>query len=101
MTGGRAFELARALEEKTRRLFGRSLKLRQVSAGGCNACEADVNVLNTVQAYVQQERLSFGIGVWVLHACVLAVVVLMFARRLFVHGWRPWLYLLQRREAAK
>lgn len=29
-------------------LFGRSLKLRQVSAGGCNACEADVNVLGTV-----------------------------------------------------
>lgn len=40
--------LAAALEEKTRRLFGRSLKLRQVSAGGCNGCEADVNVLNTV-----------------------------------------------------
>jgi Ni,Fe-hydrogenase III small subunit/NAD-dependent dihydropyrimidine dehydrogenase PreA subunit len=34
--------------EETRRLFGRSLKLRQVSAGGCNACEADTNVLNTV-----------------------------------------------------
>ena len=30
------------------RLFGRSLKLRQVSAGGCNACEADVNVLGTM-----------------------------------------------------
>ena len=29
-------------------LFGRSLKLRQVSAGGCNACEADTNVLGTV-----------------------------------------------------
>lgn len=29
------------------RLFGRSLKLRQVSAGGCNACEADSNVLGT------------------------------------------------------
>jgi len=29
------------------KLFGRSLKLRQVSAGGCNACEADANVLNT------------------------------------------------------
>ncbi|MBI5508404.1 MAG: 4Fe-4S binding protein [Deltaproteobacteria bacterium] len=29
-------------------LFGRSLKLRQVSAGGCNGCEADVSVLNTV-----------------------------------------------------
>jgi Ni,Fe-hydrogenase III small subunit/Pyruvate/2-oxoacid:ferredoxin oxidoreductase delta subunit len=40
--------LARALDEKSQRLFGRSLKLRQVSAGGCNGCEADVNVLNTV-----------------------------------------------------
>jgi Ni,Fe-hydrogenase III small subunit len=30
------------------RLFARSLKLRQVSAGGCNGCEADVNVLSTI-----------------------------------------------------
>jgi Ni,Fe-hydrogenase III small subunit/formate hydrogenlyase subunit 6/NADH:ubiquinone oxidoreductase subunit I len=45
---GRPLERAQALEGKMRRLFGRSLKLRQVSAGGCNACEADVNVLNTV-----------------------------------------------------
>ncbi len=30
-----------------RKLFGRSLQLRQVSAGGCNACEADTNVLGT------------------------------------------------------
>jgi len=37
-----------ALCEKARELFGRSLKLRQVSAGGCNACEADTNVLNTL-----------------------------------------------------
>jgi Ni,Fe-hydrogenase III small subunit len=29
-------------------LFRRSLKLRQVSAGGCNGCEADVNVLSTI-----------------------------------------------------
>jgi Ni,Fe-hydrogenase III small subunit/ferredoxin len=43
-----ALARAAALEEKTRRLFGRSLKLRQVSAGGCNGCEADVNVLGTV-----------------------------------------------------
>jgi len=40
--------LAAALEGEMRRLFGRSLKLRQVSAGGCNACEADLNVLNTL-----------------------------------------------------
>jgi len=45
---GRAYELAMAIDEKSRRLFGRSLKLRQVSAGGCNACEADINVLGTV-----------------------------------------------------
>ncbi len=30
------------------KLFSRSLKLRQVSAGGCNACEADSNVLTTL-----------------------------------------------------
>jgi formate hydrogenlyase subunit 6/NADH:ubiquinone oxidoreductase subunit I len=33
---GRTLKLAEALDEKSRRLFGRSLKLRQVSAGGCN-----------------------------------------------------------------
>jgi Ni,Fe-hydrogenase III small subunit/ferredoxin len=36
------------LAAELRRLFGRSLKLRVVSAGGCNGCEADVNVLGTV-----------------------------------------------------
>jgi Ni,Fe-hydrogenase III small subunit/NAD-dependent dihydropyrimidine dehydrogenase PreA subunit len=41
-------QLADALDRKLRRLFGRSLKLRQVSAGGCNGCESDVNVLGTV-----------------------------------------------------
>jgi Ni,Fe-hydrogenase III small subunit/Pyruvate/2-oxoacid:ferredoxin oxidoreductase delta subunit len=35
------------LSEAARNIFGRSLKLRQVSAGGCNACEADANVLST------------------------------------------------------
>jgi Ni,Fe-hydrogenase III small subunit len=37
-----------SLDETSRRLFRRSLKLRQVCAGGCNACEADTNVLGTV-----------------------------------------------------
>lgn len=40
--------LAAALEGKLLKMFGRSLRLRQVSAGGCNACEADVNVLGTI-----------------------------------------------------
>ncbi|MCW5554622.1 MAG: 4Fe-4S dicluster domain-containing protein [Verrucomicrobiae bacterium] len=47
-SGGEEVRLAAALEEKLRRLFGRSLRLRQVSAGGCNACEADTNVLGTI-----------------------------------------------------
>ncbi len=41
-------QLAGALDAKLRKLFGRSLKLRQVSAGGCAACEADTNVLGTI-----------------------------------------------------
>ena len=48
LRGGHSLELARPLEEKMLRLFGRSLKLRQVSAGGDNATEADLNVLGTV-----------------------------------------------------
>jgi Ni,Fe-hydrogenase III small subunit/NAD-dependent dihydropyrimidine dehydrogenase PreA subunit len=45
--GPGAYPRAAALDDNLRRLFGRSLKLRVVSAGGCNGCEADVNVLGT------------------------------------------------------
>jgi Ni,Fe-hydrogenase III small subunit/Pyruvate/2-oxoacid:ferredoxin oxidoreductase delta subunit len=45
---GKTLELARALEAKMLKLYGRSLRLRQVSAAGCNACEADINVLGTI-----------------------------------------------------
>ena len=45
---GHEVRLAAALDEKLRALFGRSLRLRQVSAGGCNGCEADTNVLGTI-----------------------------------------------------
>jgi Ni,Fe-hydrogenase III small subunit/ferredoxin len=45
---GTPYKLAEKLEAKLLSLFGRSLKLRQVSAAGCNGCEADTNVLNTV-----------------------------------------------------
>jgi Ni,Fe-hydrogenase III small subunit/NAD-dependent dihydropyrimidine dehydrogenase PreA subunit len=46
--GKEILKLASALDKKMKKLFGRSLKLRQVSAGGCNACEADINVLGTI-----------------------------------------------------
>lgn len=42
------YRLAEKLDKRMQKLFGRSLKLRQVSAGGCNACEADLNVLGTL-----------------------------------------------------
>lgn len=48
ITPEKQFQLAQGLDRELARLFGRSLRLRQVSAGGCNACEADANVLGTV-----------------------------------------------------
>jgi len=37
-----------AASREMRRLVGRSLRLRQVSAGGCNGCEVEVNALGNV-----------------------------------------------------
>lgn len=47
-TGAEELRLAAALDKKMKSLLGRSLRLRQVSAGGCGACEADINVLGTI-----------------------------------------------------
>ncbi|RPH52643.1 MAG: hydrogenase [Desulfobacteraceae bacterium] len=46
-TAGRLPDLSRHASQHFKALFGRSLQLRQVSAAGCNACEADLNVLAT------------------------------------------------------
>ncbi len=48
VSGGQEYRLAKALDAELMRVFGRSLKLRVVSAGGCNGCEVDVNVLQTI-----------------------------------------------------
>ena len=45
---GDGLALAGRLDAKLRALLGRSLKLRQVSAGGCNGCEVEVNALSNV-----------------------------------------------------
>jgi Ni,Fe-hydrogenase III small subunit/Pyruvate/2-oxoacid:ferredoxin oxidoreductase delta subunit len=45
---GKERRLAQAMGKELLSLYGRSIKLREVSAGGCNACEADTNVLSTV-----------------------------------------------------
>src|SRR5450631_2601160 len=48
VTSGETYHPAASMEGELLRLFGRSLKLREVSAAGCNACEADTNVLSTI-----------------------------------------------------
>ncbi|MCF8067523.1 MAG: NADH-quinone oxidoreductase subunit NuoB [Desulfobacterales bacterium] len=47
ITDGNLASLADHSKQHFKKLFGRSLQLRQVSAAGCNACEADLNVLAT------------------------------------------------------
>ena len=45
---GEDYRRAQAMGAELKRVLGRSVKLRVVSAGGCNGCEVDVNVLGTV-----------------------------------------------------
>ncbi len=47
LTNGTLPSLAEHSKQHFKKLFGRSLQLRQVSAAGCNSCEADLNVLAT------------------------------------------------------
>ena len=70
-TSGSLPDLAAHSKQHFKKLFGRSLQLRQVSAGGCNSCEADINVLGTPFfdlarfgiAYVASPRHADGIHV--------------------------------------
>ncbi|PIR23224.1 MAG: hydrogenase [Deltaproteobacteria bacterium CG11_big_fil_rev_8_21_14_0_20_45_16] len=41
-------KLAYALEEKIKKIFGRSLRLREVCAGSCNGCDSEIQALNNV-----------------------------------------------------
>jgi len=41
-------KLAGRMADELHRILGRALRLREVSAGSCNACDLDTNVLNTV-----------------------------------------------------
>lgn len=45
---GQELKKAAALDKKMKKLFGRSLKFRQVSAGGCNGCEQELAALSNV-----------------------------------------------------
>ncbi|MCM0084359.1 hydrogenase [Geomonas sp. Red32] len=71
VAAGEERRLAQALEKKMLSLFGRSLKFRSVVAGGCNACEADTNVLSTIGWDIGRFGLQFvasprhADGLWV------------------------------------
>lgn len=45
---GKAYALAQRMGDDLYRVLGRALRLREVCAGSCNACDLDTNVLNTV-----------------------------------------------------
>jgi Ni,Fe-hydrogenase III small subunit/ferredoxin len=59
LAAGGELHTASPLEGSLRSLLGRSLRLRQVSAGGCNACEADTNVLTTIGWDLQRFGIDF------------------------------------------
>jgi Ni,Fe-hydrogenase III small subunit/Pyruvate/2-oxoacid:ferredoxin oxidoreductase delta subunit len=48
VVSGAEARLATALDQEMRRLFGRSLKLRQISAGDCSGCAAELTAMNNV-----------------------------------------------------
>lgn len=48
VTGTEARITPEVASEKIRSYFGKSLKLRQISSGGCNACELELNALSNV-----------------------------------------------------
>jgi lipopolysaccharide export system permease protein len=47
------------------------------------------NGMSIVQSWVQQERLAFGVGVWLTHALVAVFIVLLFIRRVHLQRWLP------------
>src|SRR5271166_3792701 len=69
--GEAAAELARRLGETSRRRLGRSLSIRQVDAGSCNACELEINALNN--AFYDLERFGLHFVASPRHADVLLV----------------------------
>lgn len=52
-------EVGRALEQRARRLFGRSLTIREVDAGSCNGCELEIHALNNAVYDIERFGMKF------------------------------------------
>lgn len=63
--------IARHVEERVRRLFGRSLHIREVDAGSCNGCESEISALSN--PYYDMERFGLHIVASPRHADCLLV----------------------------
>jgi Ni,Fe-hydrogenase III small subunit len=64
-------ELATALDRAARRRLGRSLSIREVDAGSCNACELEIHALSN--AFYDLERFGLRFVASPRHADVLLV----------------------------
>jgi Ni,Fe-hydrogenase III small subunit len=64
-------ELGRALEVQARKLYGRSITIREVDAGSCNGCELEIHALNN--AFYDVERFGMKFAASPRHADVLLV----------------------------
>jgi Ni,Fe-hydrogenase III small subunit len=56
---GALAEVGRALQQRVRRLFGRSIAIREVDAGSCNGCELEVHALNNAVYDVERFGIRF------------------------------------------
>ena len=48
-----------------------------------------LTAMQVLQGYVQLQRLSFAVAVWAPHAAVLALLVFLYLRRVYMLGWIP------------
>jgi Ni,Fe-hydrogenase III small subunit len=64
-------EVGAELEAQARRLFGRSIVIREVDAGSCNGCELEIHALNN--AVYDVERFGIRFAASPRHADVLLV----------------------------
>jgi Ni,Fe-hydrogenase III small subunit len=53
-------EVGRTLEQRVRRLLGRSMTVREVDAGSCNGCELEIHALNNAVYDVERFGLRFA-----------------------------------------
>jgi Ni,Fe-hydrogenase III small subunit len=64
-------EISHELEARARKLFGRSITIREVDAGSCNGCELEIHALNN--AIYDVERFGIKFAASPRHADVLLV----------------------------